>query len=300
MEIEILKLLYDYMAARKMVDKYFIYKLVEIVVTYKRLHKYVSGAIAYKKKIDKTDDDDHITFANFNPQKNRITAIEKVFNFDFTNYDNYDYLFNEYEIIMYRNIYIAVLILHELEHASQEKQIIFGGDEIETRLLKTCYLFKRIFSEFKNFCIMNTRGNINSCDFLVFRQTPQLYTQFYNLDPSERLAQIDAYRNILAALNRIKDKIPNLYEFQTALLVEQMLRGYNINCLCPTGSFLKSVNRSDVWTSFGFYDSDQDQLKSKVMEQFNLEKRLRLGLPISLSEYERMNNWLYSTNKFNL
>lgn len=98
-------------------------------------------------------------------------------------------------------------------------------------------------------------------------------------------------------------KVPNLYEFELASLLEEILSGYqdfwNQGC-CPTPVYLLGIGQSNVWNGLDFYSPDSSQLMKNVCEKYNLVRRLSLGLSVSYDEYNITDELLQGTNKFNI
>jgi hypothetical protein len=124
-----------------------------------------------------------------------------------------------------------------------------------------------------------------------------LYYKFYEQIPSERLAEIKSFRVIDTILEQSKEYTPNLSRFEKALFIEQKLRGYllGLNSVeCPTKVYLFGRGKQDLWTQFGFFDSDSNKMQEKVNLNYQLSKRLTYGLPISYDEYSQSAELLYS------
>ena len=114
-----------------------------------------------------------------------------------------------------------------------------------------------------------------------------LYNEYYEINPMERMAQINSYRTIINCLESIKKQIPMLFTFNHAALAAEKIRGYESSWqegLCPTHVYLKNTRKEDVWKSFDFYDENKAVLIKKVSNEYDLNKRLLLGLPVSPDE----------------
>ena len=98
-------------------------------------------------------------------------------------------------------------------------------------------------------------------------------------------------------------KLPNLYEFEQASLLEEMLSGYqdswNQGC-CPTQVYLLGIGRSNVWNGLEFFSPYSSKLMKNVCDKYNLVRRLSLELPVSYDEYTATDELLQGTNKFNI
>ena len=289
MELEILKLIYDYSVNGKLVDSKFIDKLIEIVVSKKSLNNYVRN-VKFTNKLEKNDY--RVYCAAYSPLSMEILVDYESIQIAMENRSYYERLFQSLEQIMFRNLTITQYILHELEHAFQNKQADDKSDNsIEAKLVNASFVLEQAM---KNPRVLNAllKGEIPVQDFIIYTlQNRKLYKQYYALNPTERLAQVNSFRTIVDSIEPIKKYIPNLYEFEQASLVEAMLRGYTDSWnqgICPTQVYLFGTGQSNVWSELDFYNRDYSQLMKNVSDRYNLAKRLSLGLPVSYDEYNIM------------
>ncbi len=301
MELEILKLIYDYSINGRLVDKIFINKIIEIVVKKKDLNNYIRN-VYYTNSLEKNDNG--VVCAAYSTIRKEMVIDFESIKIVIENKSYYDQLFHSFEQIMFRNLTITQFILHEIEHAFQNKQSDNKSDNsIETRLIKACLMIEQAIKN-PNFLKGILTKEIPTHDFIVYiLQSKKLYEKYYNLNPIERLAQINSFRTIVNSIEPIKQYIPNLYEFKQASLVESALEGYVDSWeqgICPTEVYLSGTRQGNVWLNMDFYDQDSSQLMKNVINKYNLVKRLSLGLPISSIEYNSCNEWLQNTNKFNV
>lgn len=301
MELEVLKLIFDYSVKGKLVDSKFIDKIIEMVVSKRHLNDYIRN-VRFTNKLEKSSDELYI--ATYNPLSKQILVDYESIQIDMERRSYYDQLFCSLEQIMFRNLTITQYILHEIEHAFQNKQLDNKSDtSIEVKLVKAGFILSQAI---KNPRVLNAllNGKISVQDFINYRQKNiELYKQYYNLDPIERLAQVNSFRIIVDSIEPIKGYIPNLYEFEQASLLEEMLSGYTDSWehgICPTQVYLFGTRQNHVWFEFDFYDQDPSQLMQDVKNRYNLARRLSLGLPVSYDEYNESYELLQSTNKFNV
>ena len=301
MELDILKLIYDYSVNGKLVDSKFIDKIIEIIVTKKSLDNYVRNVI-FTNKLDKNDY--VVACAAYNPHRAEVLVDYESIKIAIENGRQYDCLFCDVEQIMFKNLMIMQFILHELEHAYQFKQADNKSDKsVEAKLIRASFILERAM-ENPNFIEELYNNHFSMKDFeKYFLQNRELYKQYYRLNPTERLAQVNSFRTVVNSIEPIKKYIPNLYEFKNASLFEEMLKGYQESWnegTCPTEVYLSGIRQSKIWSEFDFYSQDSEQLMKSVSEKYSLTKRMSLGLPISYGEYETTDNWLHTTNKFNI
>lgn len=301
MELEILKLIYDYSANGKLADIKFVDKLIEIVVSKKSLNNYVRN-VQFTNKLDKNDYE--VVAATYNPQNMEILVDYESIQINIENKSYYDPLFHTLEQAMFRNLTITQTILHELEHAYQMKQVDNKSDDsIEAKLVNASFVLEYAMKN-PRFLTALLNGEIPTKDFISYIiQHKKLYKQYYHFNPAERLAQVKSFKTIINSIEPIKNYIPNLYEFQQASLIEEMLRGYQDSWnqgSCPTQVYLLGTGQINVWSELDFYSQNPIQLMKNVSDKYNLANRLALGLPVSYEEYNKTDNWLQSTNKFNI
>lgn len=300
MELEILRLVYDYSKNGKIVDTKFIYKLIEIVVTRRNLDHYVRDV----RFLDTFEEyDDSVTVAAYSPLKRELRVYCESIKIVMEYMSRYDVLFSHMEQIMFKNLAITQFILHELGHAYQNKKMDSAEDSLEVKLLKCSFVLREAL---KNRKVQDALlgGEISLQDFKqIISYNKELYNRYYKLIPSERLAQVNSFNTVVNTIEDIKKCIPSLYEFEKASLLEEMLKGYEdawSEGICPTQVYLYGTGQSHIWQGFDFYNPDTNILMENVQKQYSLAKRLSFGLPVYYQEYETSNNWLSTTNKFNV
>lgn len=301
MELEILKLIYDYSINGKLVDKKFIYKIIEIVVSKKSLNYYVRS-VQFTNELYKNDY--KVTSAIYDTLSMTILIDYESIQIVMEDNSFYDQLFCTLEQIMFRNLTITQIILHELEHAFQNKQFDDKFDNsIEAKLVKASLVLDEVIKN-PGFLPAILNGKIPVQDFIAYmKQNKKLYYKYYHLNPTERLAQVNSIETILHSIESIKENIPNLYEFILASLIEEMLKGYKDSWkkgICPTQVYLFGIGQDNVWNELDFYRQDSSQLMENVYRKYNLARRLSLGLPVSHAEYNDVNKHLQHTNKFSI
>lgn len=288
MELEIINLVLDYSVNGIIADANFINKVIEIVVNGKSIGEYVH-TVGFTDKLDNG------VLATYNFSKRRILIGYEFIPAFIEEYNRCDNLFTKLEQIMLRNLVITQIILHELEHASQNKKVDnVLDDSIETKLLRVSLTLQRIINN-PNFSERLLDGSISLEEFSAFVfQNVQLSEKYYQLDPLERLAQINSFKTLLSSIYLVKDDVPNLYKFEYASLVGAMLDGYKESFKegsCPTEVYLSKTGHEKMWREFDFYDSKFKRLLNNVSDEYSLDMRLSLGLPISKSEFKKANRF---------
>ena len=295
MEYEIARLLFDYSLNGKIVDKQYADKLIDIVVNNRNLDDYVSR-VTFTNKFKK--DDEGIECAKYDPI-NKLIIVDYESVLLLLDYKSvYEVLFKDIETIMYKNLLITQVLLHELEHANQYKQVDNKlDDSVEKRLCKACLLLGYILKnpELSSKIIDDT---LTTEDFKFLIDNHHImYKRYYQFDPTERMAQVKSYRTIVSAIEPFKIHTQNLYEFENASLVEQMIRGYEDSWnegVCPTQVYLSAIGRKNTWEGLASKENFE------INDQKTLSKRMTYGLPISYGEFDLANDWLRGTNKYNI
>lgn len=298
---KILRLIFQYSKQGKLVDIYFIDKMIELFVSENGLNNYVER-VGFTNKYKKENNE--LVIATYSPfTKDIIIDFESIFMF-LENMCYYNQLFNQLEQVMFKNLIITQFILHELEHAVQAKKTDDKTDNSnEAKLICASYI---VYKAMKNQKFVNKLAEESKLKEELtnyIKQQREIKDKYYRFIPIERLAQINSFNIILELIEPIKDCVPNLYQFNQASLVEEMIKGYTDAWdlgICPTQVYLYASGQSNVWDSLDFYDSDSERIMKKVSDRYPLEKRLTLGLPINYQEYNKMNDWLQTTNKFNV
>ena len=302
LELRLLKLVYDYSIKRKLVDNHFIEQLLDLMISANNLGDYVKS-FSVTNGLPK-DETGAITVAAYRFVKKEVLIDYESINFIMDNRGIYDCLFQELEQYMFRNLLITQFLLHELEHAIQNKKANDKSDNtIDAKLIRACFELEQVLKNpnFMDGVLKNHQSIKDLTNYISYNK--ELYRLYYDLNPTERLAEFNSYRLIVHFLKEIQQHIPNLYEFEQASLFESVLKGYSkawYDGACPTQLYLLRNNKDNVWQGLDFYSSDPKELMKNVQNQYPLIRRLSLGLPIEYKEYDEIDRWLRGTNKFNI
>ena len=292
MERDILKLIYDYSRNSRFVDVRFIDKLIELVVRNRSLDSYVKR-VAFTNALRK--DNYSIVCAAYDVYGSSVVVDTESFATILNRDDRFDCLFNDIEVFFYRNYKIAQIILHELEHASQFKKSDNENDKsVEAEIIRACLCLNTTLRSSKMQELLRSNDEFNKFFELVLKSHKATYREYYKLCPIERLAEIYSHRTLLDSIELIKDITPRLYDFYLTSLAESMLLGYEEawkEGSCPTQVYLKAIKLEDSWNELDFSDESQTGA---------LNKRLLLGLPVSQSEYDSVNEIVLSSDKHNV
>lgn len=253
---EISKLIYDYRKKEKTIDKYFIAKLVEIMVSAKGLHQYITD-IEFQNYSK-----DYVALYDDRTLKVYKESIDKEMSHFILGNNQYSY----YKIV--------AIIRHEIEHARQEKIIDSGTNTIEAQLLKICF---SIFPKYKDYFehLLKLPLPIFLIVYIIItlysKKDYNKYIENWEYAPQERIAEIKANALVLTLLEQEKQdlkSIQNVFESDTFFL---LLQGYD-KPLGPTEFYFSELGLREKWKNI------QD------ISWLTLEEKLLFGLPLTSKE----------------
>ena len=264
MEKELLEILLEYSLNNKIGDE-FIEKIIATVVKYRKLEKFVNG-IEYVNLSSILDN--NITVGSYEVQAKKIdidlSAVK-----DFLDIcDNTIKKYSKKENQIIKGILVMQKVLHELEHAYQRK------------LTKD--------KKYNN----KTEVKLLSCAFEADKDKEK-YIKYYDFNPVERLAEDNSLITCLNTINikqyDLNNVLSYLMKYRLNILFEiyKKIGDYNFS---PTEYYLKNNYLKQVWEEFIFYNSDPKQLKDNVIDRYNFNQRLHLGLYLTKNEYDILVN----------
>lgn len=244
------KLLKDYdniLLDKKFIEKAFDYLLEE-----------ESDLSDYVCNLKVTDNDEESnTYGNYRipPDKLVTIYINNIINKDVFS-DN----------VNRKNIFALEALKHELTHARQLKRIDEGKKDINTEVNKYSLL---------NYC--SDKGLFYPLPEYDMKYINFLTNENYEISPDERSAEITSWKYIVNLLKNQRSSDELL--FAKTNLFYSYIRGYKDNGIyvnCPTYEFLIELK---LIREFSL-------LKKKTeSKKYNLETRLKNGLPITYQEY---------------
>jgi len=274
MQFELIRLLFDYSNNNKLVDEKFIDKLLEIIVNKSKLKEYVKD-YSIIDEINLKNAKPEIIAAEYDINEKKITISKKGVDDALQHGNQYRYKFvgSDIEQCAYMNLIVTQIILHELEHARQQK-IITTGNDMEAKILRQC----SNTHDRKTVEKLVRKGEIDIISALIYsvetlKQYIKNYTDFYIYAPHERLAEIKSFNQIIESLNYIKSYVPRLINFQEACLLERMLMGYDENTYSPTITFLSKLKKQEQLKQFDWYSDNPEEALKLSKQHYSLEER---------------------------
>ena len=157
---------------------------------------------------------------------------------------------NNFETTLYKNLSILQILLHEIEHANQQK-IAYNDNTLEALIIRLSYLVDNGYDEI-----------------------------LYDSCPEERLAEIKSFEEINTMISYINNKLillPDIIEMEK---LKRQLRGYHYKndiITIPIVDYFTLGNKKELLEIF--------DLSNNVLENYALNDRYKYGFPISTNEY---------------
>jgi hypothetical protein len=240
---DIKKIIYHYLNDPENYDDY-LTDLFNAIKNDENLESYLKDLIIYK------DDFDLGTCARYSVEFKNVGISWK----SFVNHTNKhtaqlkNKIYDSSEIDADILGYMAVILIHELGHAKQEK-IIVEDDNYESKIIK-------LVSDFSKY---ETEDNFH-----------RIYSSYHDVFPSERMTQISAIKLITDSLSDLAPTYSNIPLYYKKFLAYSQLNGYAYGS--GNSPLLKYLS---VTNQYGEIDIDC----------CSLEDKLYYGLPITKDEY---------------
>ena len=283
MEEKILRIVYDYSIKGKLADIDFIYKVIQVVIDGKELSNYLEDVRLIQKVV--SDNKGKIKLATYDSDFKTIRIyVEAIDNLIKYNNKYKEYLSHE-EDIFYKNLLFVHIILHELEHANQQK-IILEQKGIEADILKLRYKNSSVIVDDEMVRKMKKLGlSMNS--FAAYALGAQKkYEESYEFAPEERLAEIKSYKQIINIIRPISKKLTRLSTIEEIKLLSSYLRGYEqTEISSPTIKYFTNCGQVGGLKRFNWYNDDNQICLNKCSSIYSLHDKMLYGLPISEYEY---------------
>lgn len=252
MENEIADLVYVYSNGNKDIDFEFVNQIVVIAKKYYCLDDYIKKTIIYNGGFQ--------NLAEYAISKKELCFYFEAMNIELSS------LANEFECtsqsILFKYLYSVKVILHEIEHAYQHKKVK-ELNNIEGEILKAEYC--PIYN------IMETKTLLQIVKLI---KMSNLRKKYYNLSPSERLAEINACETSQKVSLLLEEEM--CYDVVDYYRLNKILSGYSVKSEfsnIPTKTYLEKVNPN--------YDYSNVVNLSKILSS---EELMRYGLESSYDE----------------
>lgn len=186
-----------------------------------------------------------------------------------------------FEKYLRANLFIVFICFHEFEHAKQKQITLennFTSFENKLVFLEDYYLDNLGYNIIANckYDSVTDQYEMSTLRYLLYSLTCEIqnrrYKKNYDISFLERQADINANKKIITMIDSIKKEIPKIYALEEDILQIRKLKNYDTCKISPTIDFFSNI--------LGKKYSNMDD-----MPNYDLNKRLELGLPISMEEY---------------
>lgn len=262
-----LSILYDYSTNNELFSKDAIIKILEMSLTENNLQNTISYEISnddifdisnlWNKNLLAMFDMDAIIYIYYHEILKSINKKKYL--------SKYDGNLTDIELTFKKNIMILETIIHEVEHANQLMHIrnIYDGS-IETQLYRYEYDY------------MYPSEDINLFSYYMRSLTYQIY---YHLSFMERMANIISYEKTAHILSELDNKYQRLYESETKILDDFIIKEYQQNPHGPTIRFMNNLGFSHEFRECGY---------DRMINNMSFDERLRYGFMITEEEYKKV------------
>lgn len=261
---ELLKLYKEYTIQNKVIDydtlipnMEYVKKLISIVSKTDHIEKYIKKSVLRKEH---ECEEGESVFATYTAYDKKITVYKKGIKELYSSIANKDELTRFLEGKFYLTASFTQIILHELEHAHQQK-IIMEEDSTRAMLL---YL-----------------SSLGSTDT----------EETYKLSLKERQAEIKSHRRILNLLNKLNEQyyLDRLCMIEYSCFLESQINGYTMEdgiIKCPTLEHFRLTGQIEgLIDGVDWYNEDERVCLETLKKMYSTYQRINLGLPIDESEY---------------
>lgn len=258
----ILRIIYDSSKNEKTLTFKNIEKILELLINSKQLEEYILNIDVQQIGSNK--------LASYSNYARKITLYANVVDTMLHDIEKTIKIDNIFEICLYKNLSLLQVILHELEHANQEK-ILYSNNTLESFLLRISQL-------------------VLENDLL------------YEYKPEERLAEIKSFEDVVTLFNMLEIKTFNLSSILETDKLQRQLRGYhfiNNKVNIPLFTYFILGNKENLLSAFEWYLCDYDKCLEQVSKEYSFNQRLFYGFPISTNEYAESMKRLVLSNNIN-
>lgn len=273
MEDKLLKIVYDYSKSNKYLDYDAIEEIISIIVSNYKLEDYVK--------------DVHLSYKSSNNNLNKHAREVMSYNFQFKeiilNVDGLTYFLsnNNYSgstALFKTNFTLLQFILHEIEHSRHYKIMDFSDDDL-SKLLKIIYGLSLDSFEKTSSIVdkLSDEGYNFSEIFNFFEAKRKRYEKFYDLNPVERIAEIDSNKSILNIMKDEKNILKDIYIYFYYNYLYNYLRGYKYKnglLVAPTKEYILKMDNKKI------------DLLNEINVGYSVQDRMYMGFPITNMEYE--------------
>ena len=281
MDEELARLVDSYSSGKRFADKQFIDSACYDLVSYYDLHDYLKHVNAIRSFSKYTDGSSYFP-------RMKIMSIELCKSRKYIRQLSKDYP-DDYHF--WYNLFVLKCILHEMDHVKQEKTRESKIDTIESSLI---YL-NNILDE-----SINTGFLSKLLSSVKVNRYGSYYAKNHDLSPIERLANINAYKELIDIINIMdKDDLEAVVDFKCSTIkdfLEQIRFGYRLD-----GDMTNSPSLDYLC---GMKSTNNKELISKLrilkVDGIDIKDKLKYGFALKKDEFEIVNDDVKTLKLFNI
>jgi len=285
----LLQLIYDYSTQHKLADIDFITQVLNTIVPSIKLNSYVNKLYIFNEGIPIKNDE--IVVATYNFYDKYLTFYLLAFNIIINKIPSFINKMSDTEKVFYKNLKALQIILHEIEHAKQNKMINSTINNDEALLLRLCRQTSPIDLGKNNFNRLLKQGYTNKqiMDFIHSQQL--LLNQNSKICPHERMAEIKSFLEIDKIIEPMKNDFPYLNTIFVTHIFDRLLSGYEKrqnDVLSPTIEYFNNIRMSKLLNNLNFFKQNKEETLLQAITAYDLSERLMYGYPITNKEYQNI------------
>ena len=252
-------IIYNLSVNDRILNIYDIDKILEILIDEKDLSKYISNIEVQQIRSNK--------LASYSNYYKKIIVYSNVVDRMVNNIEENIKVNNKFTKTAYINLSVLQIILHEVEHANQEK--IINHNTLESFILRIAQIVEQ-------------------------------EKQIYEVNPAERFAEIKSYDDIYEIISidennkRLKSLIKNDQ-------LQRKIRGYhycNNKLNSPIELYFVKGKKEHLLSAFDWYSNNSNTYALKVSHLYNEDDTLFYGFPIFEKNYiDIMQKLIVKTNE---
>lgn len=285
---DLMELLYNYSASGKKTDRDFIENVMSF---YKGFSKDYLKSVKYDHIDQNLGDPNKYCPMEYSYFDKEITIDEEIINDNFINMMRIFQIqgYSQFDSFMIYNSKILYYLLHEIDHSLQYKKAFENDDSFESSLLNLCFYPTIDIMEKSTLSLIFLAASKKLFNYSpTSKMMNSLMVLNNNFDrdvPYERLAQIDAIKQVLGLLevfNTFAKDIPAVVSHFKKLSYMQYMVGYNQGLVAPLVRYIDAVKNLQVpkLTKLAC------NLESRFGELEMVDDRMKFGLDVSKRERE--------------
>lgn len=188
------------------------------------------------------------------------------------------------------NIYVILVLMHEFNHFRQRKKIEYVIDSND--MLDKLFVKSYVFLCSNNVDVINKTNHTNYTSML---EVEEFYNAYHNCFAVERLAQMEAYKNLIDIISPISSVVGKPYYWLLNNYYAYKISEYYIDdgeILSPLDLMLAAMsinNYEQLYEPEEYIDEELDRedegFDNEIISSYSIYDRICYGLQITEKEY---------------